>query len=74
MPDKPGDKLFAFLNMAFIVLLVLLVWSWTGYELVLGAVTHTIGPCDLDWHSARLALGLACLGQDLIRVWPLLLP
>ena len=74
MSDEPDDRVFTLLNVAFVVLLVLLVWSWTGYELVPGVVTHTIGPCDLDWHSARLALGLACLGQDLIRVWPLLLP
>ena len=34
-------------------------------------VTHTIGPCDLDWHSERPALAVACVGHDLIRVWPL---
>jgi hypothetical protein len=35
-----------------------------------GVVTHTIGPCDLNWHSERLALVVASPGQDLIRVWP----
>ena len=34
-------------------------------------VTHTIGPCDLDWHSGRRALVVACVGRDMIRVWPL---
>jgi hypothetical protein len=34
-------------------------------------VTHTIGPCDLDWHNERPALVLACPGRDMIRVWPL---
>jgi len=71
MPDKPGDKLFTFLNVAFVVLLAFLVWNASGYELVPGVVTHTIGPCDRDWHSERPALVLACPGQDLIRVWPL---
>ncbi len=34
-------------------------------------MARTSGPCDLDWHGERLALAVACPGQDLIRVWPL---
>lgn len=69
--DAPDDRVFALLNVVFVVLLVFLVWNWTGYELTPGVVTHTIGACDLDWHSKRPALVLACPGQDLIKVWPL---
>ena len=36
-------------------------------------MTHTIGPCDLDWHNERPALVLACPERDMIRVWPLLI-
>jgi len=36
-----------------------------------GGVTHAVGPCDLDWHSARPALVLACPEHDMIKVWPL---
>jgi hypothetical protein len=72
MLDKePDGRAFTLLNVAFVVLLALVVWNAGGYELVPGVVTHTIGPCDLDWHSQRSALVVACPGQDLIRVWPL---
>jgi hypothetical protein len=71
MPDKPGDKLFTFLNVAFVVVLGLVARNASGYELLPRVVTHTLGPCDLDWHSERPALVLACPGQDLIKVWPL---
>jgi hypothetical protein len=46
-----------FLNLAFVALLALLAWNATGYKLVSGVVTHTIAPCDLDWHTERPALG-----------------
>ena len=32
---------------------------------------HRVGRRDLDWHSGRPALVLACPGHDLIKVWPL---
>jgi hypothetical protein len=30
-------------------------------------VTHTIGPCDLDWHSERPAPVLAYPGRDMVK-------
>ena len=71
MSDEPDDRVFTLLNVAFVVLLILVVWNASGYGLVPGVVTHTVGPCDLDWHRGRAALMVACPGQDLIKVWPL---
>jgi hypothetical protein len=71
LDEEPDDRAFTLLNVTFVVLLVLLLWNWTGYELVPGVVTYTIGPCDLDWHSGRPALAVACVGRDMIEVWPL---
>jgi hypothetical protein len=41
--------------------------------------SHPSGPsprraanrCDVDWHVDRGIVAVACLGQDMIEVWPL---
>jgi len=42
-------------------------WAYAGSiqipALVPGVMTHTIGQCDLDWHSARPGLVVACPKQ-----------
>ena len=48
LDEEPDDRVFTLLNVAFVVLLVLLLWNASGYDLAPGVVTHTIGPCDLD--------------------------
>jgi len=71
LDEEPDDRVFTLLNVAFVVLLVLLLWNASGYDLAPGVVTHTIGPCDLDWHSDRGIVAVACVGRDMIRVWSL---
>ena len=65
------DRLFALLNVAFVVLLLVTAWLATGYEIVPGVVAHDLGPCALDRFSEQGVLVLASVGQDMIKVWPL---
>jgi hypothetical protein len=30
-----------------------------------------LGRCDVDWHADRGIVAVACLGSDIIKVWPL---
>ena len=30
-----------------------------------------LGRCDVDWHVSRGIVAVACVGRDMIRVWPL---
>jgi hypothetical protein len=29
------------------------------------------GPCDVEWHVDRRIVAVACVGRDMIKVWPL---
>jgi hypothetical protein len=33
--------------------------------------TVPLGRCDVDWHGDRGIVALACVGRDMIKVWPL---
>lgn len=52
------------------LLITLALWWSSGREVAPGVVSRDIGPCDLDWHSARGALVLACPGHEYVRLWP----
>ena len=42
-----------------------------AHEVVPGVFSRPFGPCDVDYFRDRQALVLACLGVDLIKLWPL---
>jgi hypothetical protein len=33
--------------------------------------TVPLGRCDVDWHVDRWSVAVACVGRDMIKVWPL---
>jgi hypothetical protein len=32
--------------------------------------TVPLGRCDVDWHADGGIIALACVGRDIIKVWP----
>jgi hypothetical protein len=47
-----------------------LLWL-QGRWLAPNVYTVPLGPCDVDWHIDRGIVAVACVGQDMIKVWPL---
>jgi hypothetical protein len=33
--------------------------------------TVSLGRCAVDWHAERGIVAVACVGRDMIKVWPL---
>ena len=42
-----------------------------GRWLTPNVYTVPLGRCDVDWHVDRGIVALACVGRDMIKVWPL---
>jgi hypothetical protein len=52
---------------AMLVAVALLNGRW----LTPNVYTVPLGRCDVDWHVDRAIVALACVGHDMIKVWPL---
>jgi hypothetical protein len=74
-PEKvmpKGSPRSAEIGTCFFLLALTLHWLvFQATETVPGVTSRPFGPCGVDWFSERPALVLACLRNDMIRLWPL---
>lgn len=59
------------LRILFLLVVLLALILATAQPVVPGVLTWSVGSCQLDWHTTRHAVVLACPGRDMLRLWPL---
>jgi hypothetical protein len=65
------DRLFVWLNWLVAAAMAVTTTFFQGRWLTPDVYTVPLGRFDVDWHVDRGIMAVACVGRDLIRLWPL---
>ena len=65
------DRWFECLNWLFAAAILVALVFFQGRWLTPNVYTVPLGRCDVDWHVDRGIVAVACVGRDMIKVWPL---
>jgi hypothetical protein len=65
------DRWFVWLNWLVAAAIALAIVFFQGRWLTPDVYTVPLGRCDVDWHVDRGIVAVACVGHDMILVWPL---
>jgi hypothetical protein len=65
------DRWFERLNWVIAAAIAVAIVFLQGRWLTPNVYMVPLGRCDVDWHVDRGIVALACVGRDLIKVWPL---
>jgi hypothetical protein len=71
LDDLTEDWLHEELNWLIAAAITAALVFFQGHWLTPDVYTVPLGRCDVDWHVNRGVVAVACVGRDLIRVWPL---
>jgi hypothetical protein len=66
-----NDRLMDWFTWLAAATIAVAIVFFQGRWLTPNIYTVPLGRCDVDWHVDRGIVAVACIGQDLIKVWPL---
>jgi hypothetical protein len=68
---EPEDRIFEWLDWLVAAAIAVTIVFFQGRWLMPDVYTVPLSRCDVDWHVGRGIVALACVGQDVVKVWSL---